>query len=169
MENQSDFEYFPTPSWLVEYLHGRLELKVGDCCLDPFAGKGNLLPRIEVVKQFAFEVDPEYLSALNDVTILGLNFFQFKPQAVMNVVVMNPPFSLQINAYRLAFDWLSRGGRLVGLASRSPWDYPNSVRHRAFLAWLKEKRASIQELPFGCFLNAEIPTSVEIVLIQINK
>jgi 16S rRNA G1207 methylase RsmC len=168
-KNPPNYEFFPTPPWLVEFLHNRLNFRIGDAVLDPAAGRGNLLPSMAGVKKFAFEIDSENLAQLNGVTVLGTNFLQALPQPQMDFVLLNPPFSLQTMFYPLAFSWLKSGGILLGIASRSPWDYPNSRRHRQFLSWLRERQAKVQELPLGCFLNGEISAHVETCVISISK
>ncbi|MCM1275490.1 MAG: hypothetical protein NC299_09000 [Lachnospiraceae bacterium] len=92
---RTEFQYFPTPDALAKQLVEEAEIKPGECCLEPSAGRGNIakfMPGCDCI-----ELNPDNRKFLTEsgFNVVAEDFMKFEPQCDYDVIVMNPPFSKQ--------------------------------------------------------------------------
>ena len=89
---RTEFQFFPTPEELARQLVTEAEIKAGENCLEPSAGRGNIakfMPNCDCI-----ELNPDNRKFLteNGFNVIGEDFIKFKPAKNYDVIVMNPPF-----------------------------------------------------------------------------
>lgn len=90
---KSDFQFFPTPSELAQKVVKMAEIKPGESCLEPSAGRGGIaqyMPNCDCI-----ELNPENALYLKEhgFNVIHDDFLTFKPEKKYDVIVMNPPFN----------------------------------------------------------------------------
>lgn len=168
-------ELFPTPAPLA----ARMVRIAGPCMgwrvLEPSAGTGNIVREIEKTDAavVAVEIDPRLANALRDGTprvnrrdVRHGDFAELAPGlGSFDAVIMNPPFSCEIDHVRAAFGLLYEGGVLVSVMSAGVKFRSDKV-HEEFRAFVASHGGTIEDLPEGSF--AESGTSVRTVLVTIR-
>lgn len=179
-------ELFPTPPAVIERMldevniaalpsapwrDGRYRVDV----LEPSAGTGalvrailqrwtNLAVRVECV-----EINYALACALGQAGFIvvpdGANsdFLDYKPGEHYGLILMNPPFSREVDHVQHAYLCLAVGGRLVAVMSEGPFF---RERDAAFRVWLERVGGTSCALPDGSFLPA---TGVKTRLVVIDK
>lgn len=94
-DKQTEFQFFPTPEEFARLLVAEAEIKQGESCMEPSAGRGNIakfMPGCDCI-----ELDPDNRKFLTDsgFNVIGEDFMKFKPTKDYDVIVMNPPFCRQ--------------------------------------------------------------------------
>ena len=167
------WDVFPSPSWVVELLIEASNIESGSLCLEPSAGFGNLAIAMRECKAIVEVIEP-IIELQTILTLQGFSVISSDFISTPNLhnhyhsVIQNPPFSQQISHIKKAYHCLSPQGRLVSLASNTPWQY-NSCLYKQFRHWLTTVNAQVEELPWGLFVNSDRYTGVECCLITINK
>jgi len=143
--------------------------------LEPSAGTGNIVREIEKTDAavVAVEIDPRLSNALRDstprVNRRDVRHGDFAELAAglgsFDAVVMNPPFSQEIDHVRAAFGLLYEGGVLVAVMSAGV-KFRSDAKHAEFRVWA-EARGTIEPLPDDSF--APSGTSVRTVLVTLRK
>ena len=167
-------DFFPTPPQLMERLMDEAGIEAGMRVLEPSAGKGDIA---DALREAGGEVDVVELSStlrelleMKGHNIVENNFDDLGGEAVYDRIVMNPPFSndLDIQHVRKAYDLLKPNGRLVAIVSGMA-----GRRQRAsnseFMEWLEELGGTIEPLPDGSFKSSFRPTGVSTQLVVIDK
>lgn len=92
---QTEFQFFPTPEELAKQLVAEADIKEGEICLEPSAGRGNIarfMPGCDCI-----ELNPDNHKFLvdNGFNVIADDFMTFEPLKEYDVIVMNPPFCKQ--------------------------------------------------------------------------
>ncbi len=164
---------FPSPSWVVKLLIEASNIESGSFCLEPSAGFGNLAIAMRECGTIVEVIEPivelQAILTLQGFTVIGSDLLSTPNlHNRYHTIIQNPPFSQQIFHIKKAYHCLSSGGRLVSLASNTPWQY-NSSFYKQFRHWLTTVNAEVEKLPWGLFVNSERYTTVECYLITIKK
>jgi hypothetical protein len=158
---------------VVELLIKASNIESGSLCLEPSAGFGNLAIAMQNCGAIVEVIEPiielQAILTLQGLTVISSDFINTPNlHNHYHSIIQNPPFSQQISHIKKAYHCLSPKGKLVSLASSTPWQY-NSCFYKQFRYWLTTVNAQVEELPSGLFVNSERYTSVECYLITINK
>ena len=90
---KSDFQFFPTPSELAKKVVEMAQIKEGENCLEPSAGRGGIaqfMPGCDCI-----ELNPDNAAYLREhgFNVIHDDFMTFEPTKDYDVIVMNPPFN----------------------------------------------------------------------------
>ena len=178
-------EMFATPDKIIDLMFAKARAKFAEAdlggfylrCLEPSAGTGAILrclSRHSNVRIDWCEIDERLRTAQETHGIsttqgygpaTGQDFLEYAPGPVYDLVLMNPPFSAEVEHVRHAWDLLAPGGRLVTVMSEGPF-FREFARDREFRAWLETVGGESEKLPDGSFLPA---TGVNTRLVVIDK
>ncbi|MFQ2035158.1 LPD38 domain-containing protein [Aeromonas veronii] len=175
LNNRNAFiDFFPTPEEYAADLVDRLGIEPGMVVLEPSAGHGMLA---EAARDAGATVEAvELASDLRDIlqekgfSLVGNDFMETTPSQRYDAVIMNPPFSndMDIDHVRHAFAHLKPGGRLAAIVSSMAGQRSNK-KNKAFREWLDDLGASEEMMPEGAFKDSLNPTSVRTKIITIEK
>ena len=175
LNNRNAFiDFFPTPEEYAADLVDRLGIEPGMVVLEPSAGHGMLA---EAARDAGATVEAvELASDLRDIlqekgfSLVGNDFMETAPSQRYDAVIMNPPFSndMDIDHVRHAFAHLKPGGRLAAIVSSMAGQRSNK-KNKAFREWLDYLGASEEMMPEGAFKDSLNPTSVRTKIITIEK
>jgi len=170
---KKDYQFFPTPPDLAEYLCDLAEIDETTTVLEPSCGKGNIADAVwkrNPARLLGIELNEDLKPLLTDKpyeVLLGQDFLTYTGEK-WDRIVMNPPFSkCQDRTHILkAYELLNSGGILVAVASSSIlWRTDN--RSEVFRDFLSGVHASIEELDEGTF--KESGTMVRTCIVKICK
>jgi len=142
--------------------------------LEPSAGHGMLA---EAARAAGAKVDAVELAGdLREILqakgfgLVGSDFMATTPAQSYDAVVMNPPFSgdMDVDHVRHAYDHLKPGGRLVAIVSATAGDRQNN-KNKAFREWFDGLGGSEQAMPEGSFKASLNPTDVRTKIFVIDK
>ena len=175
LNNRNAFiDFFPTPEAHAADLVARLGIEPGMVVLEPSAGHGMLA---EAAREAGATVEAVELAAdLREIlkdkgfSLVGDDFMATQPEQRYDAVLMNPPFSndMDIDHVRHAFDHLKPGGRLAAIVSSMAGQRSNN-KNQAFREWLDDLGASEEMMPEGAFKDSLNPTSVRTKILLIEK
>lgn len=175
LNNRNAFiDFFPTQEEYAADLVDRLGIEPGMMVLEPSAGHGMLA---EAARDAGATVEAVELAGdLRDIlqekgfSLVGDDFMETTPSQRYDAVIMNPPFSndMDIDHVRHAFDHLKPGGRLAAIVSSMAGQRSNK-KNKAFREWLDDLGASEEMMPEGAFKDSLNPTSVRTKIITIEK
>lgn len=167
-------DFFPTPESRADWIASEADIQPGMDVLEPSAGNGVLA---EAARKAGGNVDVVELAPdLRDIlkekgfNVVGSDFDEFNPDKLYDRVLMNPPFSndLDIKHVRQAVEHLKPGGKLVAIVSTMAGER-NNKRNQVFREWLNELGAREEKLPEGMFKESMNPTNVATKLITLTK
>ncbi|WP_041238576.1 SAM-dependent methyltransferase [Gloeothece citriformis] len=168
------FDYFPTPTWVSSFLVKQVNIKPSDVIIESSAGTGELINSIKQAggkNILSFEIVPQFQVTLaqQGILVVSDNFLTYPNlSSSANVIIQNPPFSLQLSFIYKAYQCLKKDGQLVSLMSNTPWRF-NRPSYQRFKGWCERVNAKVVELPYGLFLNSTRPTSVNCYCLKIIK
>lgn len=173
MRNIPDF--FPTPPAIIEKMLMRAAIETHHRVLEPHVGSARIADAIQ--KHYpSVQLDClEYNTSLAELARLKgydvelVDFLDYTG-GPYDRIIQNPPFSgmAEIAHIKHAYGLLRPGGRLVSLASMSP--FHQSVRRaQEFRHWVEGKGAIIEDLPPDAFRSAERPTGVSTCIITMSR
>lgn len=167
-------DFFPTPESHAADLVALAGIEPGMTVLEPSAGHGMLA---EAARAAGSKVDAVELAGdLREILqakgfgLVGSDFMATTPAQSYDAVVMNPPFSndMDIDHVRHAYDHLKPGGRLVAIVSATAGDRQNN-KNKAFREWFDGLGGSEQAMPDGAFKASLNPTDVRTKIFVIDK
>ena len=170
---KKDYQFFPTPPELAEYLCDLTEIDETTTVLEPSCGKGNIADaawKRNPARLLGIELNDDLKPLLIDKpyeVLIGQDFLSYSEET-WDRIVMNPPFSkCQDRTHILkAYERLTSGGILVSVASSSIlWRTDN--RSEVFRDFLSGVHATIEELDEGAF--KESGTMVRTCIVKIRK
>ncbi|WP_230599535.1 LPD38 domain-containing protein [Aeromonas hydrophila] len=167
-------DFFPTPESHAADLVTLAGIEPGMTVLEPSAGHGMLAEaaRAAGAKVDAVElaVDLREILQAKGFGLVGGDFMDTTPAQSYDAVVMNPPFSndMDIDHVRHAYDHLKPGGRLVAIVSATAGDRQNN-KNKAFREWFDGLGGSEQAMPDGAFKTSLNPTDVRTKIFVIDK
>lgn len=166
--------FFPTPTTLVDKMIDYSDIQPGHEVLEPSAGKGNIAVQIKVSAPDALLDVVEYNSTLSSLleqkgfNVVGDDFIKYTGKSY-DRIVMNPPFEnfQDIDHVKHAYSLLNPGGKLVAIMGASV----KNSRSKAveFRQWLDDMGSYIEDLPEGSFKDSDRSTSVNTVMVTIEK
>lgn len=176
--------FYPTPRELcIQMLEPHIRYMCGRYCLEPSAGKGNLVDvaneliekynndfaRSMTAKIHTIEIEPELRATLagKDYTIIGEDFMAFNPNYCYEFIFANPPFEGGEKHFLRAWDILASGGRMVFLLNAQTLKNPHT-KERQMLVDLIATYGNVKYIE-NAFSDAERKTNVEVVLINVRK
>jgi len=170
---KKDYQFFPTPPKLAEYLCDLAEIDETTTVLEPSCGKGNIADaawKRNPARLLGIELNDDLKPLLVDKpyeVLIGQDFLSYSEET-WDRIVMNPPFSkCQDRTHILkAYERLTPSGILVSVASSSIlWRTDN--RSEVFRDFLSGVHATIEELDEGAF--KESGTMVRTCIVKIRK
>ena len=175
LNNRNAFvDFFPTPEDHANDVIARAGIEPGMRVLEPSAGHGALAV---AARDAGATVDAVELSGeLRDIltekgfNLVGSDFMATEPAGEYDAVVMNPPFSndMDIDHVKHAYAHLKPGGRLVAIVSSMAGERSNN-KNKQFKEWLDSLGATEEMMPEGSFKNSMNPTSVRTKIIELQK
>lgn len=170
---KKDYQFFPTPPKLAEYLCDLTEIDETTTVLEPSCGKGNIADaawKRNPARLLGIELNDDLKPLLVDKpyeVLIGQDFLSYSEET-WDRIVMNPPFSKSQDRTHIlkAYERLTPGGILVSVASSSIlWRTDN--RSEVFRDFLSGVHATIEELDEGAF--KESGTMVRTCIVKIRK
>lgn len=169
---KDEFEFFPTPTNVVDQLLSLADIRRGMRVLEPSAGRGAIaIPCFEAGGLVdCYELMPanykllaadDRLEEVNEVDFLAV-----EPNPIYDRVVMNPPFSRQsdIKHVQHALRFLKPEGRLVAIMAAGV-EFRQDKLATGFRALVEERGGEIERLPEGSFKDSG--TGVNTVVVTI--
>lgn len=178
---KKDFQYFPTPEPIADWLVELADIREEDTVLEPSAGQGAIVKAINSVypeKQVhCYELMPtnqEILREIPTVQFIGEDFLNCKREGNLGIkflydrIVANPPFSKNqdIDHVRNMYDSLKYQGKMVSITSKH-WMISDNKKETEFREWLNTVGAEIHEIEAGAFKSSG--TVIETVALVITK
>lgn len=178
-------QFFPTTSDVAAEMVEQLEPKSTHKILDPSAGTGVLLEKVQekigsrhyAPKMYAIEIDPNLRLILQakssdrdtdfNVKVIGSDFLKYDEPISYDRIIMNPPFANGVVHVLKAWQILADGGRIVSLLNKETITNPYS-KQRMILKHLIEQYGSVKDMK-RCFVESDHPTDVEVVMVVLNK
>lgn len=169
-ETIKKFQFYPTPSEVVEYMITLADLEDGNSILEPSAWKwaiAKFFPKnsnvtLVELNQECYEClknDPE----IDTIDIVNMDFLEYSSTA-FDRIIMNPPFAKSQDVKHIlhAYSMLKKWGVLVSVAS-------SSIQYRtgALYESLKDLDPEFLELPAWSF--KESGTMVNSVIVVLRK
>lgn len=154
-------DLFPTPPDLAARMVDIAQPR--GAILEPSAGTGNIL---RAIGQPAYFVELNYSAAQllikRGYTGKQGDFMEYHGQA--DTIIMNPPFSADIDHVMHAYEILNPGGRIVAIMSEGVF-YRSDKKSASFRDWLKDKGYT-EELDAGTFKASGTMVKSRIVVIN---
>jgi len=170
---KKDFQFFATPSGLVEKMIQLADLKKTDVVLEPSAGRGaiveQLIPLVSKVEMCEFmKQNRDYLERERGYEVAWGDFLALNTSWKYDKIVANPPFTKNqdITHVMKMYEHLESGGRIVTIMSQS-WLTGSQKKQVEFREFLESVGASIEKIDSGEF--KESGTSVATTLVVIDK
>jgi len=174
-----DFELFETPPELAARIVEVAGIEPWDLVLEPSAGRGALVDAVynsePTARVFAVEVQPDLAKKLAEsyakreprlIAHCG-DFLGLEPEPKYNAVVMNPPFSRQLDIDHVtrALQWLAADGTLVAIMSAGTL-FRQNRKAVEFRELVERHDGTIEALPPGTFKSSG--TMVNTVLVEMR-
>jgi len=164
--NQSgDIQFTPAP--IAEYLIDLAGINADSKVLEPEAGIASIADEIKKHTQDVdcVEIVPSFreILKLKGHNVVSCNIFEYEQTPIYSAVVMNPPFSAEIEHVKYAFEFLKPGGALVAICSPR-FTFMNNRGYPEFKQWLDERGLYFEDTN-GKFEK----TGMSSVIIKISK
>lgn len=172
---RKEFQYFPTPDDIADYLVSLADLQDDDRILEPSAGQGSIVKAILRANEAAVieccELMPENAEVLMKAghKVIRNDFLQITDRkAAYSKIIANPPFNKNQDIDHIMKMWecLKPGGTIVSIASKH-WQFSSNKKEKEFKLWLEKIGATIETIERGQF--KESGTMVETCIVVINK
>jgi predicted RNA methylase/uncharacterized protein (DUF4415 family) len=172
---KKEFQFFPTPDDIADYLVSLADLQEADRILEPSAGQGAIVKAILRYNEYALieccELMPENADVLIKAgyNVIRNDFLQITDRkSAYDKIIANPPFSKNQDIDHIMKMWecLKPGGLIVSIASKH-WQHTSNKKEKNFRLWLENLKAEIFPIERGQF--KESGTMVETCIIVINK
>lgn len=166
-------DYFYTPKNVTKIMIGLIpESCYADLeILEPSCGQGHILEMLKEnfknAKITCIEKNPLHCSYLKKKGFQPIckDFLEVTPEEKYNVIVMNPPFSEELEHIKHAFEFLKDGGYLVSVSSGT-FLYRNDDKHKKFLEWFKERDGSTYKLEKQSFKESGTLTNAILIFLE---
>jgi len=145
---KTEYQFFETPGELALYLVALADIRPGETCLEPSAGRGAIaryIPGVDCV-----EINPAFRECLtaDDFNVVGTDFLQFNQP--YDVIVANPPFSKQQDISHVAHMIELARRRVVSVMSASI-KFRTNRKTTEFCELLERQDGEIIDLPDNSF------------------
>lgn len=169
---KDDFNFFPTPSSIVERMIDLADIQHGMKVLEPSAGQGAIALACADVGALVdcYELMDENFAVLSANSGLAqshqADFLSIQPTSAYDRVLMNPPFMKQADVHHVthAHKFLKPGGRLVAVMSAGLTFRENRLTV-SFRNLIEETGGWIEPLPEASFKSSG--TMVNTVIVDI--
>jgi len=175
INDKKKFQFFPTPSGVVDLLMNHACIHSDMLVLEPSAGQGAIVDGIVELGAHAsmIELMPENIKVLNrkyEKELTPLDFLNINPEEHIKYkrIVANPPFTKNQDVDHVLhmYKFLHEGGLLVSIMSKS-WVHGSQKKQISFREWLSSVDSYTEEIPQGAF--KESGTNISTMLVVINK
>jgi len=167
-KNKSDFGFYPSPPLVVKELIRLAHIEDHHTILEPSAGQGHILDKLESKNITIGELQEENKIILESkgYHVSFDDFLKYKDQN-FDRIIMNPPFWNQADITHIihAYSLLNKGGRLVSVMS-SGVKWRDNHKTQDFRK-LIENNGLIFDLPDNSFEHSG--TNVKTVIIVLSK
>lgn len=175
-------DYYPTPINLQRKMLSKVEWKTVKSCLEPSAGKGDLVEAIK--KQFDYTKNYRHTNYKYDIDTIEIDnnlkhilkgknfrvvhddFLTFHSYKKYDVIIANFPFSNGDKHLLKALEIQQKGGQIVALINAESIRNPYSNTRKELLQLLEKYNAEVEFLE-NAFVDAERSTNVTVALINI--
>jgi predicted RNA methylase len=169
---KDEFNYFPSPPFVVARLLELANIERGMRVLEPSAGRGaiafacaDLGASVDCVEL----MEANYTALCADTRLSSVtrgDFLEVTPVPEYDRIVMNPPFAKQADIKHVnhALKFLKPGGALVSVMSASVSFRDNNLT-KDFRALIEDRGGQIEALPDGAFKDSG--TLVRTVIVEI--
>lgn len=170
------FDYFPTPQWLVCRMVSEANPEPTDLCLEPSAGDGRIAD--EILRHYNVPQPRIILGEINDTaaellkqkgyTVEGRDFMEYESPIPFDIIIANPPFSKYQDAKHFlhAWDLLADNGRMVFILSEGNFG-DTRIKVRQEVQALIEEHGWSEKLPDDTF--KDVGTLVKTRLVVVDK
>lgn len=179
MPVNNPFAYHKSPAALCEEIVSQARvgsLNEGSLILEPSAGQGAISDKIieanPNVKLHLVELDPINYKILSikyshneNVLIWNQDFLDFESDFRYDIVIMNPPFSVEgdkdayITHVKHAWSQLNDKGILVSIVNGG-WETKTQKKYVEFREWLSDKLYKYEYIPENTFESTSISTRI---------
>lgn len=164
-------DFFPTPPAIIDLMIQGEDLS-GKNVWEPEAGKGDIVKRCQAsgANVFACENHPDLLKIIqNTCSVIAADMLTVTAEQVSHIdlVVMNPPFSTQVEHILHAYKVMPAGCKLISLCNIQSLKNPYSEKRKEFVS-LVETYGSYIDIGKS-FEDAERRTSVDVALVRLEK
>ena len=170
--------FYPTPKNLIRKMLDKIKGHPQDI-LEPSAGKADIIEGMRdaghsrcgnhyPLENFsAIEIDPDLRHILRgkEIKVIDTDFLEYSGQDQFDLIIANPPFDNGDEHLMKAINIMFRGQIIFQLNAETIRN-PYSNQRKALVKRLDELNAEIEFIE-GAYKDAERPTGVEIVLINI--
>ena len=145
---KTEYQFFETPVELALYLVALADIRPGETCLEPSAGRGAIARYIPGVD--CIEINPAFREVLmaNGFKVVGKDFLQFNQP--YDVIIANPPFSKQQDIDHVTHMIELARRRVVSVMSASI-RFRTNRKTVEFLELLERQSGEIIDLPDNSF------------------
>lgn len=161
-----EFQFFPTPDDLAEKVVALANIKEGDVCLEPSAGRGNIAKYMPGCDCIEINSDNRKYLEENGFNVIHDDFMTFTPNKKYDVIVMNPPFCKGQDAKHILKAIEIAEKTVVAIAGGSVMFRQDKI-YAKLREIVKKYNGAITELPQKSF--KESGTNVETCLIIVRK
>lgn len=163
---KSDFQFFPTPAELAKKVVALAEIRDGERCLEPSAGRGAIaqfMPGCDCI-----ELNPDSAAYLREhgFNVVHDDFMTFEPKKEYDVIVMNPPFN-KGQAVRHVTKAIQMAKRCVVAITDIGIIYRNDKPTAEFRELVKSHGGTIEPVEAGAF--KESGTMVKTCIVTVRK
>ena len=163
---KADFQFFPTPAELAKKVVEMAEIRDGENCLEPSAGRGGIaqfMPNCDCI-----ELNPDNAAYLREhgFNVIHDDFMTFEPEKDYDVIVMNPPFN-KGQAVAHVTKAIQIAKRCVVAIADAGVSYRTDRVTTEFRELVKSYGGTIEPLEAGVF--KESGTMVNTVIITVRK
>lgn len=163
---KSDFQFFPTPAELAKKVVALAEIRDGERCLEPSAGRGAIaqfMPGCDCI-----ELNPDNAAYLREhgFNVVHDDFMTFEPKKEYDVIVMNPPFN-KGQAVRHVTKAIQMAKRCVVAITDFGITFRNDKSTAEFRELVKSHGGTIEPVEKGAF--KESGTMIKTCIITVRK
>ncbi len=163
---KSDFQFFPTPAELARKVVALAEIKDGEQCLEPSAGRGAIaqfMPGCDCI-----ELNPDNAAYLKEhgFNVVHDDFMTFEPKKEYDVIVMNPPFN-KGQSVRHVTKAIQMAKRCVVAITDFGITYRNDRATAEFRELVKSHGGTIEPVEEGAF--KESGTMIKTCIVTVRK
>jgi hypothetical protein len=155
-----------TPSAIAKQLVEYANLNSTSRVLEPSCGIGNIA---DVIRQTTNNIDVvEQMSGFRELlqlkgyNLVGYDFLEYTTDNLYDAIIMNPPFSDEVNHIKHAYSLLKNGGTLVSITSPH-WTFANDKQSTAFRSWIDNENSYTIDLSSGTFEMTGVSSKILVI------
>ena len=167
-------DFFFTPDLVVAEMIGQVNMYSNSVfkLLEPSAGQGHILDTVKSefgnVEIMAIEQNPNHCMRLKEKGFnpIQADFMDIEPTGDVDVVLMNPPFTYEMEHIMHAYEFLKEDGMLITIASAGILD-KSTKKGKEFKEWFGKECGCDYSLPTNSF--KESGTAVNTKMLILTK